>query len=608
MGAIAVASPLAMPVLVRLAGIHKSYGAQPVLDGVDLEITDRMKVGLIGRNGSGKSTLCRIVLGREEADLGEVQVDEDRIAYLEQHDPFLPDDTVLGYLRRTTGRPEWRCGEVAGRFGLKGGVLTGPVAELSGGWRTRVQLAAMLLAEPRLLVLDEPTNFLDLRTQVTLQAFLAGWPGAALVVSHDRGFLRATTGHTAELSRGRLRLYPGPVDEWLTYRAEEQERLARENAGREAKRQQLERFVAKNRANANTASQARSKAKQLARIELHEIAGEERRVRMRLPPVPARSGPCLELNGLAIGYDGTAIATGIDLTVTRGDKVAVVGDNGAGKTTLLRTILGRLPPVAGTYRWTHGADLGYYGQLVFGELSPARTVWQHLFAAAPEGTLRQPILDLAGSFLFTAADLAKPIGVLSGGERARLVLAGLLLGRHTVLVLDEPVNHLDVETADALAAALADFTGTVLFVSHDRSFVERLATVVWEVDGGSVRGFPGDFATYLYRIETECGAAHSAPPVAVAPVAGARPGRADQRIRRDLAKRAARLEEKIADRERERADLAGQLASCTDAVAAHRLHEADRALTEEIAGLEAGWLDLQARLDGDAAAGVSPPA
>jgi ATP-binding cassette subfamily F protein 3 len=251
---------------------------------------------------------------------------------LRQHDPFLPGETVLDFLMRDSGRPDWRCGEVAGQFELKGPQLDSPIQKLSGGWQTRVKLAALLLHDPNLLLLDEPTNFLDLRTQILLEHFLRDFRQACLIVSHDRAFLGATCSQTLELSRGKLTLFPGPVDAFLEYQRERREHEERASAAILTKRRHLETFIDKNRARASTASRARSKSKQLDKLEEIELATPEPQVRIRAPQVEPRKGPALRCLDLAIGYPDYEVARGIDVEIEHGTRVALVGDK-AGKTT-----------------------------------------------------------------------------------------------------------------------------------------------------------------------------------------------------------------------------------------------------------------------------------
>ena len=447
-----------MAVLLQIKNAQKSYGDQVLLDNAEATITDDVKVGFVGRNGAGKSTLLRILLGEEELDRGEViRHPKLRLGYLRQHDPFQPNETGLEFLLRDSGQPDWKCGEVAGQFELKGAYLNGPVAKLSGGWQTRLKLAALLLHEPNLLLLDAPTNFLDLRTQILLEHFLRGFSEACLIVSHDRTFLGATCDHTLDLTRGKLTMFPGKIDDHLEYQAQKIETELRTNATVLAKRRQLEEFIAKNKARASTATRARSKSKQLERLEVTEVAGDEPVANIRAPVVEPRKGPALRCRGLAIGYPEREIASGIDLEIDHGQRAAIVGDNGQGKTTFLRTIVESLSPRGGDVRWGHGCQLGVYAQHVYTSLPGDKKVIDYLEYVAAPGTKNQQILDLAGALLFRGEQVKKRISVLSGGERARLCMAGLLLGQYNVLILDEPGNHLDVDTVEALANALIEY-------------------------------------------------------------------------------------------------------------------------------------------------------
>src|SRR5580704_14413922 len=318
-----------MASLLQITQACKSYGDQVLLDHAEATISDDVKVGFIGRNGAGKSTLLRVLLGEEDFDSGEViRHPSLRLGYLRQHDPFLPDETVIQFLMRDSGEPDWKCGEVAGQFELKGAYLEGPIAKLSGGWQTRVKLAALLLHEPNLLLLDEPTNFLDLRTQILLEHFLQSHRSACLIVSHDRAFLAATCTHTLDLSRGKLTLFPGKIDAYLQFQREQRERDERSNETILAKRKHLEEFIAKNKARAATATLAKSKAKQLERLELTEIARDEPTARIRAPRVELRKGPALRCKDLVIGYPERQIASEIGLEIDHGSRAAVVGDNG----------------------------------------------------------------------------------------------------------------------------------------------------------------------------------------------------------------------------------------------------------------------------------------
>ncbi|MFO1020351.1 MAG: ABC-F family ATP-binding cassette domain-containing protein [Planctomycetales bacterium] len=493
-----------MAVLLQISNAVKSYGDQVLLDHADATLTDNVKVGFVGRNGAGKSTLLKVLLGEEELDSGDViRHPKLKLGYLRQHDPFLPGETALDFLMRDSEQPDWKCGEVAGQFELKGAYLEGDIRKLSGGWQTRVKLAALLLHEPNLLLLDEPTNFLDLRTQILLEHFLRGYEQACLIVSHDRAFLGATCSHTLDLSRGKLTMFPGKIDAFLEYQQDRREHDERSNAAVLAKRKHLEEFIAKNKARASTATRARSKSKQLEKLETVDIAADEPTARIRAPQVEPRQGAALRCRNLAIGYPERKVADHIDLEIDHGSRAAIVGDNGQGKTTFLRTVVDSLKPIHGEVRWGYGCQMGVYAQHVYTSLPEKQTVLEYLQENAAKGKKDQEILDLAGAFLFRGGHVNKKISVLSGGERARLCLASLLLSQYNVLLLDEPGNHLDVDTVEALAEALLQYQGTVIFTSHDRHFMKRVATCIVEVRDGHVTNYNGKYDAYLYAVNKE---------------------------------------------------------------------------------------------------------
>ncbi|MBS0262663.1 MAG: ABC-F family ATP-binding cassette domain-containing protein [Planctomycetes bacterium] len=590
-----------MAALLQIKGAYKSYGEQVLLDGAEATLVDDVKVGFVGRNGAGKSTLLRVLLGEEELDRGEIaRHPKLRLGYLRQHDPFLPGETALEFLMRDSGQPDWKCGEVAGQFELKGAYLDGPLAKLSGGWQTRVKLAALLLHEPNLLLLDEPTNFLDLRTQILLEHFLRNYKEACLIVSHDRAFLGATCTHTLDLTRGKLTMYPGKIDAFLEYQRERREHDERSNAAVLAKRRHLEEFIAKNRARASTATRAKSKSKQLDRLELNEIASDEPTARIRAPLVEPRQGPALRCINLAIGYPERQVAAGIDLEIDHGSRAAIVGDNGQGKTTFLRTVVDSLKPLAGEVRWGYGCQVGIYAQHVYTSLPQNWTVMQYLEDTAARGTKTQEILDQAGALLFRGDHIEKPISVLSGGERARLCMAGLLLSQHNILVLDEPGNHLDVDTVEALAEALIAYKGTVIFTSHDRHFLKRVATSIIEVRDAHVTNYRGQYDAYLYAVnrEIEEGEREQAARMSKAPRAAttAAAPRASRRTERDIRKELSTVEKTVARLDQEKKQVLARMLQTTDAAEALRLHNESESLGQQLAAAEDRWCQLQEEL------------
>jgi ATP-binding cassette subfamily F protein 3 len=599
-----------MTVLLQIRNAHKRYGDQILLDGAECTLGGNNKVGFIGRNGAGKSTLLKCILGDDELDTGEIiRHPKLRIGYLRQHDPFLPGETALEFLMRDSNQPDWKCGEVSGEFEIKGKMLETPMQNLSGGWQTRVKLAALLLHEPNLLLLDEPTNFLDLRTQILLEHFLRSFQEACLIVSHDRAFLNATCDSTLDLSMGELTLFPGKVDEYLEYQQGLREHDQRTNASIVAKRKQLQDFIDRNRARASTATRAKSKSKMLERLEVKESSADHANAVIRAPSVERRQGPALRTRDLSIGYADRTIATNVGLEIDHGSRAAIVGDNGQGKTTLLRTLVSSLSPISGEVRWGYGCELGTYAQHVYTSLPENKTVLEHLEYEAIPGTKNQTILDTAGAMLFRGTAINKKVRVLSGGERARLCMAALLLGKANVLILDEPGNHLDVETVEALADALIDYQGTVIFTSHDRHFLKRVATTYIEVRDGKVTQYRGDYDAYMYMVQKEIDDAESTrhggtpkkPSSANnAPKAGPKnqPNKsAPQLDQRTVRKQVGNLEKNIAKLDQQRREINQQLMESSDPQAALKLHEELTKVSAELDAAETRWAELQEQLE-----------
>jgi len=593
-----------MASLLQIVKASKSYGEQILLDEADCTITDNVKIGFVGRNGAGKSTLLRVLLGEEELDSGEIiRHPSLRLGYLRQHDPFLPGETGLDYLKRDSGQPDWKCGEVAGRFELKGLYLDGPVAKLSGGWQTRLKLAALLLHEPNLLMLDEPTNFLDLRTQILLEHFLVGYRAGCLIVSHDRAFLGATCEHTLDLSRGKLTSFPGKVEAYLEFAKEKRTHDERSNESILAKRRHLEDFIARNKARASTAGLARSKGKLLEKMEMAEIVYDEPTARIRAPKVDPRKGIALRCVDLSIGYPERQIASEVEMELDHGSRAAIVGDNGQGKTTFLRTLVDSLKPLAGEVRWGHGCKIGVYAQHVYTSLPEKWTVLEYLRRQAAIGKKEQEILDLAGSFLFRGTHVHKSISVLSGGERARLCLAGLLLSDYNVLILDEPGNHLDVDTVDSLVDAMLDYKGTLIFTSHDRHFTKRVATCIVEVRDGRVTNYSGQYDSYVYMVnkEIEAGERELASQKVKLPTEIAKPAKAAHRPvqinGKDPKKLLKTIEKTIAQLDAQKRELDSQLMNSSDAKEALRLHNEASTVAAQLAEAEERWVELQELLE-----------
>lgn len=492
--------------LLQARELTKSYGEKTILASASVTITERQKIGVIGRNGAGKSTFFKMLTGDLEPDSGELLLMPDlRLGYIPQVDPFSPEETVLSFLTRYTGREDWECAKVAGQFQLKGDMLEKPIGDLSGGYQMRVKLTSTLLFEPNLLLLDEPTNYLDLSTLILLENFLKSFRGGFLCITHDREFLKKTCTSTLEVEHGQLVLHNEPLERYLEYKAERQALAESINKNIDLKQKQLRTFVARFGSKASMAKSAQSKLKQIDRLEEERVPVSEslKRVRMRIPASPARSGIGVELRTLTIGYPEKTIAQDIQLSVDKGQKVAILGDNGQGKSTLLKTLAGTLKPLAGRVRWSPELSVAYYAQHVHEGLHPEETVEEYLRRTAKKGTQDADLFQMMGNFLFANAESKKQVKVLSGGEKARLCLAGMFLSQSDVLLLDEPTNHLDFETVEAMGNALREFNGTVFVVSHDRTFVSLLASEIWEVGAGHVNRVLGNYESYVWQKEQD---------------------------------------------------------------------------------------------------------
>lgn len=493
-----------MATLIQINHLSKSYGPRVILDNVTLTIAEKQKIGVIGRNGAGKSTLFRIIVGDEEANSGEVLIQNNaQLGYLTQHDPYDSEETVMEFLLRSSQKEEWQCAKMAGRFQIKNEMLRKKIGSLAGGYQMRVKLVDLLLHEPNILLLDEPTNYLDLSTLLLLEQFLQSYRGTFLLISHDREFLKNTCTETLEIEQGRTTMYPGPIEEYLEYKEEQLQMKQRYNKKVEQEKKHLQEFVDRFRAQATKATQAQSKLKQIAKLKTIEIQHALQTTRIRIPAIEERKGIALSTNHLTIGYAEKVIAKDISVDIERGEHVAIVGDNGQGKTTFLKTVAEALSPLEGTFRWGPHIKVGYYAQHVPSMLSPTEQVNPYLRRMANPEIKTEQVLEMAGNFLFRDDDLTKPISVLSGGEKARLCLAGLLLQKNQVLLLDEPTNHLDFETVEALAAALHESNSTILFISHNRTFVNMVATAIIEVKNGHVKRYHHNYEEYVWHLEQE---------------------------------------------------------------------------------------------------------
>jgi ATP-binding cassette subfamily F protein 3 len=534
-------------IVLQGAHISKSFGDLQVLNDVTLTIQEGERVGLVGRNGAGKSTLLKILTGRMQPDAGEVirpktvttgflaqdgGLSSGRTVWDEMLSVFadlIEQEKQLRALEIKMGRPEIASDPgllqqtteeytaLRESFGRNGGyeygaairgVLHGlnfgeeyytmPVDRLSGGEKTRLALAKLLLTKPDVLILDEPTNYLDMETLGWLERYLQAYPGAILAVSHDRYFLDALATTIYELEFARLTRYSGNYSRFLVLKAEELERRARQYRKQQEEIARLQDFVRRNIARASTTGRAQSRLKLLEKIKpLENPAANDKKMAISLDANRQSGKMVLEVKDLSIGYRDKPVGQNITFSIHRGERVALLGPNGTGKTTLLKTIAGLLPPLEGTIRKGYHVSAGYYEQEQK-NLVEEKQVLHELWDEYPHLD-EQTVRTVLGRFLFSGEDALKNVGDLSGGERSRLALAKLICSRANFLLLDEPTNHLDILGNEALEEALLNYPGTLLFVSHDRYFINKIATRIVELTPDGVNIYYGNFDDYRSR-------------------------------------------------------------------------------------------------------------
>lgn len=589
-----------MATLVQVTNLNKFFGPRVIFNNATVTIAERQKIGVIGRNGAGKSTLLKIIVGEEEYNSGEVKIHERaKIGYLTQHDTYQPNETVMQFLLRSSNKEVWECAKMASKFQLGKEWHDCVISSMAGGFQMRVKLTAMLLQDPNLLFLDEPTNYLDVSTQILLEQFLRTYRGGFLVVSHDREFLKNTCTETLEVDQGKLAIFPGPLEDYLAWKEDQLEMAEKFNKKVAKEKKHLQDFVDRFRYKESKAAQAQSKLKQIARLKTIDIIHPMSTARIKIPPVAERKGVALHASDLTIGYADKIIAKHINLEIPRGEHVAIVGDNGQGKSTFLKTIAGRLETLSGNFRWGPHISVGYYAQHVAAALQPQENVIDYLNRVADPGLKSDAIMAMAGNFLFKNDDLKKPISVLSGGEKARLVLAGLLLQDHAVLLLDEPTNHLDFETVEALARALCDSNRTIIFVSHNRTFVNVVATGIIEVASGQVRRYHHNYEEYIYHLE-QLFEPEKADPTPAAPIPERAPINERKALRaeiKELKKSAQEIELELADLEREKQKLHSWFAHHPGEFSRVKI-DALKATEEDLIIKEAAWIELQEKIIG----------
>jgi ATP-binding cassette subfamily F protein 3 len=572
--------------LLAIDDLTVRIGGRTLIDGASLAIEAGKRVGLVGRNGAGKSTLLRVIAGdlapdggtsrlaaratmavvRQEAPSGPaslletvLQGDQERLRLLAAVETAPPEHLAELHERLRAidadAAPSRAAAILAG-LGFDETAQGRPVSDFSGGWRMRVALATALFANPDLLLLDEPTNHLDLEATIWLEGWLARFPGAALIVSHDRGLLDRAVEQIAHLDRGRLTLTQGGFETFIRIRAEHAMQQARAAERVAATRAHMQAFVDRFRAKATKARQAQARLKALARLPEIEAVVEDAPTRFAFPEPQQLAPPIIALDRVAVGYDGKPVLRGLSLGIDTDDRIALLGPNGRGKSTFAKLLAGRLEPLTGDVRRALRLKVGYFAQHQSDELVLADSPIDHMARALPRATPTAVRAQLA-RFGLDADRAETPVGQLSGGERARLLLALATREAPNLLILDEPTNHLDIDARDALVRALADFAGAVLLISHDPHLVSLVADRLWLVGDGTVRPFDGDLDDYRATLA----GTGPRPVTAAARPADAAPRRRDDRRDRAAARaETAPLRRAVRDAEASIAKLAAERA------------------------------------------------
>ena len=558
-------------IVIQLSSLSKSFGGRVLLDSVSWQIDDGDRVGLAGPNGAGKTTLLKMMAGMEEPDSGLITKPAGlTIGYLPQDglshsgrtvleeaglafkalldmraeiaslEDRLGDDTLPEYehetmlsrysdlqeeFRRLEGYSiDLRITTVLRGLGFSPGDLERPCETFSGGWQMRIALAKLLLGRPGLLLLDEPTNHLDLEARNWLEEYLSSYPHAVILVSHDRFFLDSVVTRITEIGLRTLTDYVGNYSAFLRERDTRMELLRQRKKEQDDELERMQAFINRFRYQATKAAQVQSRIKMVEKIVPIEIPPERKRVHFSFPDCAKSGRTVLDLKNVGKSYGPLHVFSGVNLHIERGDRIALVGPNGAGKSTMMRMLSAVEAPDTGTRTEGHQVVMQYFAQDEATRLNPALTVYQTLAGDAPIHMVPH-IRNILGGFLFSGDDVDKPVRVLSGGERTRLAVARMLLRPSNTLLLDEPTNHLDLDSKDVLLDALEDFGGTLIFVSHDRYFVDKLATKIVEIGGGGALVYPGTYEEFLWsRRAREIAAA--APPAAPAQGPRVKPGAA----------------------------------------------------------------------------------
>lgn len=519
------------------ANITMQFGAKPLFENVSVKFSDGNRYGLIGANGCGKSTFMKILGNDLEPSAGNVSKDpNERIGKLKQdqfaYETFSVVDTVImgheelwaikeerdniyakAEMSEADGiraaelesefaemdgyTAESRAAELLSAVGIDEALHFGPMSEVAPGWKLRVLLAQVLFSEPDIMLLDEPTNNLDIDTIRWLEDTLNSRNCTMIIISHDRHFLNSVCTHMADLDYGELRVFPGNYDEYMTAATQSRERLLSDNAKKKAQIAELKTFVSRFSANASKSKQATSRAKQIDKIQLDEVKPSSRQNPfIRFEQDKKLHRLALEVEGLSKSFD-ECLFKQIDLMVEVGERVAIIGPNGAGKTSFLRCLYGDLQPNAGQVKWSENANIGYYAQDHAEEFEQDKSLLDWMYQWGQENDDEQVIRGTLGRLLFSQKEIGKSVKVISGGEQGRMIFGRLMLQRPNILLMDEPTNHLDMESIESLNLALENYPGTLFFVSHDREFVSSLATRIIEIKDGKITDYRGNYEEYL---------------------------------------------------------------------------------------------------------------
>ncbi|OQW48529.1 MAG: ABC transporter ATP-binding protein [Proteobacteria bacterium SG_bin7] len=488
--------------LLQLQNGSKNFGARNLFNEASFAINAGEHVGVIGPNGAGKTTLFKIIVGELALDAGTlIKSQQLRVGYLEQEAEWNLEQTSEEYLAEKCRKPIWELKQLGNELGLNEDHFASPLSKLSGGFRMRMKLLYLIGQEPNLMLLDEPTNFLDLESILALEKFLQGYDGAFLLISHDREFLRRTTEATLEVEAGDITKFPGHIDDYFEQKTQLRTVLEAQAANLATKRKHMQEFVDRFKAKASKARQAQSRMKMLDKMEHVEIRDLPVRVKIKIPSPLHTGKESLSLVGAELGYGQNVILKNVNLRLERGVHLGVVGHNGAGKSTLLKSLAGTLSLIKGERNLGYQVTLSHFSQHSADQLDMNDDVFDSLQKAAHKDLKTQDILNVAGSLLFAGDDIKKKIRMLSGGEKSRVALGQVLLKRSPLLLMDEPTNHLDFETVETLTEALRDYEGTVIVVSHDRSFIGRIATKILEISYGRVEVYPGSYDEYIWSLQ-----------------------------------------------------------------------------------------------------------